>query len=382
MTVRQIKFRLALCFALLTMGAGVQLPFLPLWLSDKGLGGAQVATVLAGSLVVRAIAQPLFAWAADRFQKRRLVVRICAVSSLAAMALLSQQHDPAFIAMFTWLAAFLFAPVFPLVESYSVDTCAAHGIDYGRMRLWASLSFLTGGLIAGYLLTLLPASDAIYLIVAGYCAPVAAAFTIPREATPHAHDAALQLDTSVWRFFFGSRFALMILAVSIAMSSHALLNGFSSVYWTRLGYDTFTISLFWTCAVMSEVFLFAFSQPVVKRLGTERLILFGIGGGVVRWVGMILASSVLGFALVSVLHILSFAMMHLGVMHFIRANVPLKLRNTVQGIYSALSGGVFMAGATMLSGPVFEKHGGEAFLLMMAISLFGFCLAWAAQTRD
>jgi MFS transporter, PPP family, 3-phenylpropionic acid transporter len=380
MTVRSIKIRLSACFGLLTLGAGMQLPFLPLWLTDKGLSPQQVAQILAGMLVARAVAQPLITGLADRFQNRRIVVRVCAITALLAMILLSQQSSPGWIAGVACLVAFLFAPVFPLVESFSVDTSAAHGLDYGRLRLWASLSFLAGSLTAGLLLTILPASAAIYLMVGGYVCSVGSAFLMPRESPPHAHDTAIQLDMSLWRFLLWSRFSAMILAVSVAMSSHAMLNSFGTVYWSGLGFDTFTISLFWSCAVMSEVGLFAFSKRVVAKLGMEWLIVLGMAGGIVRWVGMSLVSSAWAFALVSVLHVMSFAMMHLGTMHFIRAHVPVHLRNTVQGLYSSLSGGVFMAIATSLSGGLFAKHGGEAFLLMVGVSCFGFVIAWLVRS--
>jgi MFS transporter, PPP family, 3-phenylpropionic acid transporter len=378
MTARATKIRISLCFSLLLTAAGMQLPFLPLWLEAKGLTHAQIASILASMLVARSFAQPLMSWLADHFQNRHTVIRMCTASALTAIAFLSQQEGYFAIQSVLLLATFLFSPVFPLVESFSVDASSALKLDYGRMRLWASLSFLSGSLFAGILLTMLPASSAIYLIIGGYALAFIAVLTLPPEVPRHHFDANELADTSTRRLFFASPFTIMILAVSAAMASHALLNGFSSVHWTNLRFNTFAISVFWSCSVLAEVLLFAFSNRVVAWLGVNRLILIGITGGIIRWTGMAFAQSAWAFVPLSMMHVLSFAMTHLGVMHFIRTSVPLRKRNTAQGLYSAISGGVFMAGSTYMSGPLFEKYGSEAFLLMTVISATALLLALAA----
>jgi MFS transporter, PPP family, 3-phenylpropionic acid transporter len=378
MTARATKIRISLCFALLLTAAGMQLPFLPLWLEAKGLTHVQIASILASMLMVRALAQPLMSWLADHFENRHTVIRLCTASSLTAIVLLSQQEGFFAIQFMLLLATFLFAPVFPLVEGFSVDASSAFKLDYGRLRLWASLSFLCGSLFAGILLTRLPASSAIYLIIGGYALAMIAVLTLPPEVPRHHYDASELLDISTKKLFFASPFTIMILAVSAAMASHALLNGFSSVHWTNLRFNTFAISIFWTCSVLAEVMLFAFSNRVVAWLGVDRLILIGIAGGLIRWTGMAFAQSAWAFVPLSMMHVLSFAMTHLGIMHFIRNSVPLRRRNTAQGLYSAISSGVFMAGSTYMSGPLFDKYGSQAFLLMTAISAVALLLALGA----
>jgi hypothetical protein len=64
------------------------------------------------------------------------------------------------------LAAALLAPVVPLSEVMAVEGSARYGLDYGRIRLWASLSFLAGNVLAGALLEVIPVSAVILLIAA------------------------------------------------------------------------------------------------------------------------------------------------------------------------------------------------------------------------
>ncbi len=369
MSRHHFRRRISWSYALLMIGSGVQLPFLPLWLSVKGLLPSQLAFVLAGMMAVRAVANPLVSYLADRTQNRRLVTRACAGLALLSYVMMSQQSG--FVGIATWalLSAFFFAPVFPLIEAFSVDGSAAHKLDYGRLRLWASLSFLSGSLLSGYLLTFLPSENAAYLMVVGFAASFVSTLVLPEDEVHKDHVETIEIDGSMWRFFLGSSFTVMIMAVAMGQSSHALLNGFSSIYYTSLNFSTFAIGLFWTFAVASEVLLFAFSNAVVKRIGVISLIMFGLGGGILRWTGMAITTNGYVFAALSVLHVVSFAMTHLGTMHFIRLSVPQRNRNTAQGLYSAVNGGVFMAAMTYASGPLYEQLQGRAFLIMAGASV-------------
>ena len=75
------------------------------------------------------------------------------------------------------------------------------------------------------------------------------------------------------------------------------------------------------------------------------------------------------------LHAASFAMTHLGTMHMIRLMVPDHVRNRAQGFYSALSGGVLMSGAIWMSGPLYGRFGGYAYLAMAAMSVASLVMA-------
>jgi MFS transporter, PPP family, 3-phenylpropionic acid transporter len=376
MTPRIFSIRFSICFAFLMLGAGVQLPFLPLWLQAKGLTAAQIATVLAGMMAARAVASPLISYLADHFGNRRAVIQICAAFALTANIFVAQLDGYMPILLGCLAASFLFAPVFPLAEGFSVDGSAVHGLDYGRLRLWASVSFLSGSFIAGAILTGISAEYAIWLLVGGQFFSMLATFVLPPEPVVQHAPQDVQTQPSAWRLFFGSRFTIILIAVSLGQASHALLNGFSSVYWTSLGISTLVISLFWMGAVLMEVVLFAFSNRVIARVGVMRLICIGLGCGVLRWTGMAFVTSVPLMAGLQMLHAVTFACTHLGTMHYLRLSVPPRMRNRAQGIYSAISSGLFMASVTWATGPIYQKYGGEAFLFMSAISLAAFAIAY------
>ena len=71
----QLKFglapRLAALYAAIFILAGIQLPFLPLWLKAKGLDAATIGLVLAVPMIVRVLIIPVATRAADRHDALR-----------------------------------------------------------------------------------------------------------------------------------------------------------------------------------------------------------------------------------------------------------------------------------------------------------------------
>jgi MFS transporter, PPP family, 3-phenylpropionic acid transporter len=381
MTARVFGLRLSLAYALMMIGSGVQLPFLPLWLREKGIEPTGIAAIIAGMMAVRVVGAPLFAWVADHFGNRKLVIQMCAGFAFATYLLLAISNGFGPITTMALIAAFMFAPVFPLTEGFSVDGAAAHGLDYGRLRLWASISFLVGSLTSGALLTVLDPMTTAWLIAGAQGLAFLATLLLPDE--PDVEQVAADEDemlVGARQLFFGSSFPLLMLAAGLGQASHAMLYTSSSLHWTSLGFNSFDIGLFWMAAVLSEVAIFAWSGRFVDAVGPSRLLMMGLAGGVLRWVIMATFQSYGLMVAAQVLHACSFAMAHLGTMHFIRRMAPMAIRNRAQGLYSALSGGVLMSSTAWASGQLYASVGGQAYYAMALVSLTA-CLAVAALVR-
>jgi MFS transporter, PPP family, 3-phenylpropionic acid transporter len=377
MTANKFKIRFSACYSLLMIGNGVQLPFLPLWLHAKGLSVGEIASVVAGMMAVRILGAPAFALLADRTGNRRLVIQFCSVIALIGYMALPFTNGFHQIFLVSLWGAFFFAPVNPLIEGFGVDASAALGLNFGQLRLWASLSFLSGSLIAGALLTMLSPLETVWLIADAQVFSVLATFMLPhdpeRETVKH-HASAVEFKEA-FKFLFASHFTLFLLAACLANSSHAMLYSFSSVYWTSLGFSTLMIGLLWTSGIIGEVIFFNFSHRIVHVVGVERLLVIGLAGGTLRWVGTAFITNEAFLLVLQLSHAVSFACGHLALMHFIRAHVPANLRNTAQGLYAALAGGVLLSSITYLSGPIYEAYSGKGFLAMALISAIGLAIS-------
>jgi MFS transporter, PPP family, 3-phenylpropionic acid transporter len=370
MTARIFGIRISFAYALMMMGAGVQLPFLPLWLNAKGMDNASIAAVVAGMMAVRVLGAPLFAWIADHFGNRKLVIQLCAGFAFSAYLLLAISNGFGPITTMALIAAFMFASVFPLTEGFSVDGSAAHGLDYGRLRLWASVSFLVGSLVSGALLTVLDPLTTAWLIALAQGLAFLATLLLPDEPEVEQETTVDPAKlTGLRELFFASSFPVLLVACGLAQASHGMLYTSSSLHWKSLGFNSFDIGLLWTVAVSSEVTLLALSSALLERLGPTKLLFMGLLGGILRWLVMASFTSYGMMMVGQSLHALSFASAHLGTMYFIRRMVPTAIRNRAQGLYSALSGGVLMSTTAWASGQLYGEVGGLAYYAMAGVSV-------------
>ena len=372
MPARIFGLRFSIFYAFLTIGNGMQLPFLPLWLHAKGLTVAEIALVIAGMTASRFVAIPLAAYFADRHRNRRALIILFSFASSFGYLLLALSNGFAQILPSAIFASMCISPIFTLAESFSVDGSAHHGLDYGRLRLWASLSFLSGNLGAGALLLYLPINSLIFLIAVAQGVSSLVAFILPSDPVARQPMQLSERPANIFnafRLLMTGGFVIFIVAVSLGQSTHAMLYSFGPVEWDRHGYDEFTIGCFWAISIVGEVTLFAFSNALVNRFGAINLILLGISGGFLRWLFMSHDFGLVVSAVLQSFHGISFAMVHLGTMHYIRLTVPQGLRNSAQGLYAAFSGGIAMSGMMAVSGLLYGELLGGTYLVMAAVSL-------------
>ena len=376
MPARSFSLRLSIFNAVLFLGSGIQLPFLPLWLQDKGLTASQIALVVALMTAIRILAIPLGTYVADVYGNRRRVVIIATFSSFAAYALLHFMSGFVPILVVALAAGALLAPVGPLVEVLAIEGSTHYGIDYGRIRLWASLSFLTGSVASGALLEVVPVSWVILLIASAQGLGGLAALVLP-EDTPVSDPAPARTASmsSIVAVVTSGVFVIFMAAASIGQSSHGLIYAFGSVHFDNLGYSKLTIGELWAVGVITEVVMFAFSNRFLRAFGPVNLIVIGTACGVVRWFVIGLEPPLAILFVVQALHAGTFGLTHLGTMHYIRRHVPYGMRNTVQGLFSALSGGILLSATMWASGPLYAMLGGHAFFVMAVYSAIAVGLA-------
>lgn len=365
------NFRLAFPYAALQAAIfftlGIYLPFWPLWLEGRGLGATEIATLLAASAWLRILATPAFGLVADRWSYGRFLPHLLAAGALCTFGLFHYLHGFWALLPVQVLAICLFHPLIPLSDSRSMAAVRAHGLDYGRIRLWGSLAFILASSAGGWLIAE-NASDVILLLIMiglGLCLMTAGLLPSGRTEPRNFEMSGLRTLIGNWRFM------TFLAAAALLQSSHALYYGFGSIYWRSTGFDEITIGIFWAIGVIAEIAFFAYGAFFLKRFGTKGLLLLAGLAGCIRWS----LTPILPFAettlLLQCLHALTYAAAHLGAMHFISAHTPVSLAATAQTLYAALTGGLAMGGMLFLAGPLYAALHGQAYFIMSLLSLAG-----------
>ncbi len=373
--------RLSLFYAALFTVIGVQLPYWPLWLQAQAVTPGQIGILLAVGFWAKVLANPLIGRAVDVHGRRRGPMIALATVALLAYGLFALADGFIALLVLSIFSTAAFAALMPLGENVTLLTVYEKRLDYGRIRLWGSLTFIAGSLLGGWLLLDQPVDMILWGILAGLALTLGACVLLPdvrtqgsaTDRSPPPPLAPLLRHPAVITF---------LIAAALLQASHAAYYGFATLHWRQAGLSEALIGVLWAIGVVAEIVLFAFGNRLVERVGPARLLLLGGAGGVLRWTVLALTTSPWLVAPAQTLHALTFGAIHLGAMHFIARAVPPECSGRVQAIYSSVALGAAMGLAIGLTGRLYESGGGPvAFAAMAGLSLAGIAGAHALASR-
>lgn len=368
---------LALAYAALFVSIGVYMPFFPVFLADRGFSPEAIGLTAAIPVVLRFITLPAAGALSDRIASPRAFMVVLGLLAALGFAGVGLSGGPVALCLALAFAVLFWNPAFPLLESYALRLASRGVIDYGRMRLWGSLSFIAANLGAGVLLGVWSSESVAWMIAAafaafGLCAAVMPA--IPGQA-PH-HDEGGSLKPS--RFL-----VLGVVAAAFIQASHALLYAFASIHWERAGLSSVTIGSLWATGVLAEIVLFIFATRLARVFSPMALIGIGGAAAVLRF-GVLAADPPAEWLFpLQLLHGLTFGATHLGLMALIAGHTPQRAAGRAQA-YSSTVVATLMGLATVASGPLYAAYAAASYTSSMALGAIGALLAlyvWSQPQR-
>lgn len=363
------SFRLSLFCAAIFGALGVYAPFWPVWLEEHALSNRQIAVLLSIPGWIRIATAPLLTRLADRTGRKRRITLTAAWGAVISFSLFPVM--PTFVVLLFISCAFgiTFTALVPMSDQSILAGSRAFGLQYGRIRLWGSLSFLVLAVLAGELLEGRD-SHVVYLaILASLLVAAISGHLLPAfDSAP----AATHERPSITETFAVPGLRRVLFAYGLIMGSHATSMAFSTLHWRDAGINERTIGILWAEGVVAEVILFALGARMARRLGARGLILSAAIIAAIRWAGTAETTSVPLLLVLQSGHAFTFGAAHLGLMEFVTRSVPSRLSTTALGLAAAVSG-LFSATLTFSSGSLYDRFQGGAFHVMIipaAIALF------------
>lgn len=372
------SLRLAVYYGALFLVIGLLTAYWPVWLSSRGLTGAEIGVIIGIANLCKAAANPVAAQAADRTGERRRPIGILALAALLLFLPMGALHGfwPLLVMQGMFVAAL--APMTPLGDSLSILAQRAGRIDYGRVRLWGSGTFIVAVSGGGMVLSA-TTSDAVYWMLAIALGLVAvAAWLLPDLRAPQAVGRRLVL-LEVVRSTPG--IGWFLLAAAAIQSAHAVYYGFGTLNWLHAGLGETTIGMLWAEGVLAEIVLFAVGGGFARRLGPARLLMIAGLAGVVRWTATAVTADIRVLLLVQLLHAFTFGAAHLAAINFISARVAPELSASAQSLYAVVVAGLALGGASFLAGALYQSYGGLAYLAAAVSCGIGAAAAVALRRR-
>ena len=363
-------FRLSFYFGAVFAVVGVMAPFWPVFLSARGLTAPEIGLVLSAGLWLRVLLNPLIAQWSDRRadrkgNRRRTLLMLSAAAFGGFLCFLFAKGFWGLMAV-NLVASVAFSSIIPLGETVVLAAVYRLGLDYGRLRIWGSLTFITTSFAGGPMLAVFGSWSVLWAIL-GLMVVVLVSCVLLPEIGPGKASAAKK-SGAVFQLLRQPVFVLFLVAGGLGNASHAMLYGFATLHWRSVGYSDVLIGLLWAEGVVAEIILFWLGNRLLARFGAANLLALGAAAGIIRWTAMGLSDALWLALLTQGLHAFTFGAAHLGAMHFIARAAPENMSATAQSLHGAVGAGIAVGLVMAVAGVLYENYASAAYLFMAGVA--------------
>jgi MFS transporter, PPP family, 3-phenylpropionic acid transporter len=380
--------RFILLYAAMYAAFGVASPFLPSFLSARGLPPEQLGLVLGAGTAVRLLTAPLAGRIGDLIQALRVVLVIC--TALAASATLGYlaAHEIWILLGVGLLHAASLAPITILADALALGSATPpassgrRGFEYGWVRGIGSAAFIIGTLLSGQAVSAIGLDIIIWLqaLLLGMAACVG--ILVPELIHHRTADVVRSPAGGVRVLLRIAQFRNLVIVAALILGSHAMHDAFAVIRWSAAGISPATASLLWSESVAAEVLVFFVIGPaLVGRLTPAGALAVAAVAGMLRWTVAAQTTDVMALVLVQPLHGITFALLHLACMRLIARIVPEGLEGTAQAIYGTIGIGAASALLTLVSGALYERLGAQGFWVMASLCALALPLTLKLRER-
>jgi len=342
---------------------GILIPFWGPYLRDLGLDPVQIGQIMALYLGWRLIAPTAWGWLADHSGRRMLLVRLAAIASAVAFALVSQRTDFVGLLVSMSLFAIFWTALIPQYEANTLAVLGPRIASYGRIRLWGSVGFILA-VVAGGRWFDTNGLDSVPTIAAVLIGLVAlTSFLTP--SVPQAPEEPDELPLG--RVLRQPRVIALLVVAMLVQAAFGPYYVFFTLYLEDLGYARTTIGILWALGVAAEIAVFLYS-PWLFRVFSRRSLLAGaLGFAVVRWcMTAAFADNLVLLVFAQLLHMASFGLFHAVAVVCIHDFFPGKTHGRGQALYSSAGFGAGGALGSLYSGYSWSLFGPQAMFWIAA----------------
>lgn len=332
--------------------------FMPLWFADRGLSPADIGQILSAASFLRVLAGPQWGGVADRLGRRRPVLTgatLAATVLVLIFPLTSGFWPVLLVAAGQGIAA---SAINPLADSLALSLARQGLMEYGPVRAVGSATFMLATAAAGSLLTAVGSWLLPFLLAIGY-----GTSTVLSRLLPEADlGASRARGFGGWELFRNPAFRLAVACTALIQGAHAAYYGFAALLWRSQGLSDQTIGLLLAEGIVVEILLFWRGRRLIERLGPSGLTACAAMASIVRWSAIAFSPGLPMLVAVQLLHAATFAMQHLSSMLLLGRAVPPERAATAQALHAALGYGIPAGVAMFVSGLLYARFGGLAFL--------------------
>jgi PPP family 3-phenylpropionic acid transporter len=313
----------------------------------------------------------LFGWAADRWRIRHRLLIASATLAVAMFVPLLWVESVGAMLVVTAGISFLHGPVIPAIDASVMDHLHELGGDYGRLRLWGSLSFIVAAGLSALAVQLASPQivPSLFLLPAAILPLVLRRLPAGQATSQGVAAPPGSLITPPLAAFLG--------AVFLVHLSSGAWNAFFALHAVSMGLPEWISGAAWGLAVAGEVALFQWGRRLLTVLPPARLIAIALVVTVLRWTLTAVVTTTVPLAVLQIGHAFTFSAFHLAAMMLIARLIPPENSTSGQALYGITGFGLGGSLGIALAGVLVEPLGTSGlFHFEAVVAALGLIPAW------
>ncbi len=341
------------------------LPFLPVVLRNCELSASQIALTTSLGPLASTILPPFYGALATRYAPGKMVLLACAIAILPVLGFLGNPVWPsALILAFLVLASLSVAN--PTLEGLGMRLYP-DGKDYSNQRLYGSLGFIAGSVLAGAVLEGGSNTRWSLFLAATLLISLPAFWWLPRGDEPNPGEKA-ELSSEEIPVNWSLVIFLLILTFLMNIAHAPYFTFLNLILGEKLGVPSALHGTFWGLAVIAETFMMFFYARIFRRWHFTSVLALSLLMAAIRWFFMARADSADMVYGLQTLHAFSFASFHLAIMEGLTRSFPPIRRSIGSGLYASIGFGLAMMSGNQLSALFVDQIGMQGLFTWFALA--------------
>lgn len=358
-------------YVLVGVADATLLPFVPLFLLQRGMSAPLIGAVLAAAALASLGAGMSWAYLADRrLRAERIIPGATIAAALTALLLAVTNGAVALSAVIVVL--FLARAPFMLLDPIALRRLInSRRTDYARIRLrmsagWAASVTVIGGVYQLLSLRLMPFVYAPLTLLFGFWVwralkPAPAAETKPSPATPASRRLG-KLPLALLGFLFST----FLLGASLAATQNFLVLQISA-----LGGGAFLVGAAAAFQAVAEIPTMGYTHVLTRYLSHRMLLALGCGIYLVTFIAWAFVTSAVVAAALKLAVGVGFALTYVASVMLADELSPARLRATGQALFKSVAFGLAPIAGTFAGGLVYGTLGARAMFLGSTVVVAG-----------
>ena len=362
---------------------GSVLPFLPVFLAERGLSRTQIGYVIGAGSLGLALTPVIVTWLADAAIAGRVLM--AGIFALTGMTLVGLLGAEAFWAIFLLYAlhSFVFAPTVPLQDGIYFTLQQRRqekglaAVPYHIVRVWGTIGYIVPSVVLYFFLGRTETVAAALAVGAGFCiAGLVNALILPGDRTVAKAENSRLPTLAAARAMLEPHVLVFCIAMFVAHASAAAYYQFYPIHLTdRAGIDKRWVGLIANIGVVVEIpFILGFGW-LVQRISLRRVMALGALFLAVRMVLLGSSDTVAVAVGTQVLHGMTVLLIHVCAPIYLNQRAGDEFRNSIQGLYTVAIYATGRMSGSLIAGYVADEVNLQTmFFVSAAMSLLAAAL--------